>query len=55
MNDLKNFDQQGCEITGHLEVGKVGGTFLFAPGHSMMMGSNFLLHDLGGLDVTRLC
>jgi len=53
MQDLKQFDQSGCEITGHLEVGKVGGTFLFAPGHSFMLGSNFLLHDLGGVDVAK--
>ena len=55
MQDLKEFDQQGCEITGHLEVGKVGGTFLFAPGHSFMMGSNFLLHDLGGIEARLHC
>jgi len=53
MEDLRAFDKQGCEITGHLEVGKVGGTFLFAPGHSFMVGSNFLLHDLGGVDVSK--
>ncbi|TPX32166.1 hypothetical protein SmJEL517_g04673 [Synchytrium microbalum] len=45
---MKDQENEGCNINGHIEVNKVAGNFHFAPGRSFQQ-SNMHVHDMGGI------
>lgn len=45
---LKEQENEGCNVQGHIEVNKVAGNFHFAPGRSFQQ-SNMHVHDMGGM------
>ncbi len=42
---VKNFDKEGCQVFGYVEVNRVGGNFHIAPGKSFTKHHVHCMHD----------